>query len=177
MNLQLFKKHSLSSMAKNLELTPFDIVLHIGRQGGLKSDLSFERDTEGRFYHDMQLESWWDPKGEMAAIIQAYPEVENIHQRRFQQVCAMLLKKSGSTRLDNLSRGFSSSLSQEEINFEKQRITIIVLFLVGSDIIHVPSPSIGCRVDILQPDALEQIASGNIEGFEALISTFDASES
>ena len=106
MNLQLFRKHSLSSLARELEISPFDLVRYLGFNGGLKSDLSFAKDYGSKLYQDMELESWWDAAGEMAAIIQSYRDVSNIHQRRFQQLCAMLLNKSGCRRLDNLSRGF-----------------------------------------------------------------------
>ena len=34
MNLQLFRKHSLSSLAKELEISPFDLVRYLGFKGG-----------------------------------------------------------------------------------------------------------------------------------------------
>ena len=173
MNLHLFRKHSLSSLAKELEISPFDLVRYLGFNGGLKSDLSFAKDYGAKLYQDMELESWWDSAGEMAAIIQSYRETSNIHQRRFQQLCAMLLKKSGCSRLDNLSRGFSLSLSKDELEIEKNRITIIILFLSNQNIVQIRHTSLGCAVDIIREDVLEKVASGNIEGFETFISMFD----
>ena len=92
MNLQLFRKHSLSSLAKELEMSPFDLVRYLGFNGGLKSDLSFAKDYGPKLYQDMELESWWDSTGEMSEIILSYKDVSNVHERRFQQLCAMLLK-------------------------------------------------------------------------------------
>ena len=86
----------------------------------------------------------------------------------------MLLKKSGCHRLDNLSRGFSSSLSKEELEIEKNRITIMVLFLSNQNVIQIRHTSLGCAVDLVREDVLEKVASGNIEGFEEFISMFDA---
>ena len=171
---QLFKKHSLSTLAKNLELTPL-ILFCISEGRGIKIDLSFEKDMEGQLYRDMELEAWGIQRVRWHRLFKLYPEVQNIHQRRFQQICAMLLKKSEALVWIFVSRFFISSIPRRN-RIEKQRITIIVLFLVGNHIIHLHSPSNGCKIDILQPDALEQVASGNIEGFETLISTFDAPE-
>ena len=53
MNLQLFRKHSLSSLAKELEMSPFDFVRYLGFNGGLKSDLSFAKDYGPKLYQDM----------------------------------------------------------------------------------------------------------------------------
>ena len=121
----------------------------------------------------MELESWWDVAGEMSEIILSYKDVSNVHERRFQQLCAMLLKKSGCSRLDNLSRGFSSSLSKEELEIEKNRITIIILFLSNQNVVQIRHTSLGCAVDIVREDVLEKVANGNIEGFETFISMFD----
>ena len=59
MNLQLFRKHSLSSLAKELEMSPFDLVRYLGFNGGLKSDLSFAKD-----YGPNCIKIWnWNPGG------------------------------------------------------------------------------------------------------------------
>lgn len=176
MNLQLFRKHSLTSLARDLELTPFDLVRYIGLNGGLKSDLSFAKDETQKFYEDMDLESWWDSAGEMSAIIQAYSEISDVNQRRFQQVCAMLLKKSGCNRVDNLSRGFSKVLSNQERQLEKTRVTVIILYLTQQDVLHVRTTSMGFAVDIAQTDVLERIASGNVDGYQEFISLLDTYE-
>ena len=78
MNLQLFRKHSLSSLAKELEMSPFDLVRYLGLGGGLKSDLSFAKDYGPKLYQDMT--GICDITGEMSEIfylIKMYPTFMN----------------------------------------------------------------------------------------------------
>ena len=68
-NLDLFRKKTLTELAKALDITPFDLARHYGTKDGLPVDLLFEKSDVALMKKELSLEDWWAPQGPCKDVI------------------------------------------------------------------------------------------------------------
>lgn len=108
MALDLFRKKTLSDMARGLGLKPFDVVRILAQEGeGLPATLLFEEETILRVREIAGVEIWWDPEAPLP--------VEDSHRSRAlvrslaHKLLAHHQAEAGPTRADNLFRGLEGA--------------------------------------------------------------------
>ena len=104
MSAELFYRKSLSDIAAQLDVHPFDIARMMGlRETGLPTELSFEAKDTKDIASELRLEVWW------AEPIQI--EDDNHHRRLIREFARKLLTAdlSQPTRADNMYRGLEGN--------------------------------------------------------------------
>ena len=148
-NPDLFRKLSLSQVAKELDVLPFYIARYLGQKDGLPVDLRFDREEVEILRNEMGLKAWW--KGENFEITDTIPA-----RRLIREMANRMLKMdfSKTERADNLFRGLQGA--------NQRLITQAVNELIKMGVIQsVPLASgLGVRFVESKKTVLEKIAGG-----------------
>ncbi|MBM74866.1 MAG: hypothetical protein CMK59_05660 [Proteobacteria bacterium] len=161
-NLDLFRKKTLTDLAKILDITPFDLARHYGTKEGLPVDLLFEKSDLERLKKELQLEDWWAPDGPYSDVLSdnTLRDVSMV-RTRLRQVSTMLLQRQGEIcRSDNLLRGFAEGTSELSAQEEKSLITVLLNLLIRSGAIQSISMSSGLGLVVKEGSLLQVIAQG-----------------
>lgn len=140
MSAELFYRKSLSDIAAQLDVHPFDIARMMGlRESGLPAELHFDTKDTKEIASELRLEIWW------AEPIQIE---DGHHQRRLVREFARKLVTadlSQPTRADNMYRGLEGSdfaLIRSVLNtFITLNVVQSVQTLTGIDISLVEGPA------------------------------------
>ena len=161
-NLDLFRKKTLTDLAKSLDLTPFDLARHYGSNEGLPLDLLFDKGEQDQLRVDLNLEDWWSVTGPCVEILNNAEFVDiSMVRTRLRQVSAMLLRRPSEThRSDNLLRGFSEETSELSVQEEKSLITVLLNLLIRSGAIQSVSMASGLGLLVKDSSLLESISQG-----------------
>ena len=161
-NLDLFRKKTLTDLAKSLDLTPFDLARHYGSKEGLPLDLLFDKGEQDQLRSELSLEDWWSSAGPCVDILNNEVLVDvSMVRTRLRQISAMLLRRSSEThRSDNLMRGFSEESSELSIQEEKSLITVLLNLLIRSGAIQSVSMGSGLGLLVKDNSLLESISKG-----------------
>ena len=161
-NLDLFRKKTLTELAKDLDITPFDLARHYGTKDGLPVDLLFEKSDVLRVKKELSLEDWWSPQGPCKDVLLDKSLIDvSMVRTRLRQVASMLLLREGDVhRSDNLLRGFVEGDSELSVQEEKSLITVLLNLLIRSGSIQSVSMSSGLGLVVKENSLLKVIAEG-----------------
>ena len=150
--MELFRKLTLSEVARELQLKPFDIARILGQSGGLPDVLQFSDELVAEIRKKAGVEIWWEDD--------TLPLEDDNRSRGLVRALAFKLLKheeegGESTRADNLFRGL--------VNADQLLIRRAVNQLIREGLLlSVPTASgLHVKIDTVQRDTLQGIAQGS----------------
>ena len=147
--LELFRKMTLSDMAKTLDVLPFDMARHYGQKEGLPVEMLFDTDELQKVRQEMGLQMLWD--GSPFQI-----EDDEPSRRLVREFARRLLEQESSkpSRVDDLSRGL--------VGADKQLINVAVNALIKLGVLQSIPLATGLGVGKLSSGlpVLEKLVSG-----------------
>ena len=152
-SLDMFRGQSMVQVARLLQLKPFDIARILGESDGLPEVMTFNEALIEQIRGRAGVETWWsedvplqiEDDNQSRALVRALAQKILDHEKEY----------SDSTRADNLFRGLKGAdqlLIRRTVN-QLIREGLLLSIPTGSGL-HV-------RVDAVQIDTLERIASGS----------------
>lgn len=118
MGIEQFTRKSLSELAAQLDVHPFDLARYLSlRENGMPAELMFDSKDGAMMAQELRLEAWWK---------EPFQIEDNNHKRLLiRELASRLLQAdlSESTRADNLVRGLTGA----DFDFVRKAINALIL--------------------------------------------------